>query len=87
MLHIVSYVLLESAIRPDIQSKLSRSQEAEPRVIWMTEGGRNEFIACSFMLRHWPLDIQGGGGGGGGGVCYYFYKKNNRALKFFEKNN
>ena len=45
---VISYALLESSIRPDIQPKLSRSHEAEPSGIWMTEG---EFITCSFMLR------------------------------------
>ena len=50
------YALLESGIRPDIQLKSTRSHEAEPSVIWMTEGGfhfptgRNEFITCSFMI-------------------------------------
>ena len=58
---IISYVLLQSAIRPDIQPKSSRSHEAEPSVIWMTGGGwqaglhfpsgRDEYITCSFMLR------------------------------------
>ena len=56
-----SYALFERAIRPDIQPKSSRSHEAEPSVIWMTEGeyqaglhfptGRNKFITCSFMIR------------------------------------
>ena len=35
----VSYALLESAIRPDIQPKSSRSHKAEPIGIWMTKGG------------------------------------------------
>ena len=35
----ISYALLESEIQPDIQSKSSRSHEAGPSVIWMTEGG------------------------------------------------
>ena len=39
MLDIISYALLESGIRPDIQPKSSRSHEAEPSWIWMTEGG------------------------------------------------
>ena len=57
----ISYALLESAIRPDIQPKSSISHEAEPSAIWMTEGGwraglhfptgRNEFITCPFTLR------------------------------------
>ena len=34
----ISYALLESAIRPDIQLKSSRSHEAKPSGIWMTEG-------------------------------------------------
>ena len=36
---IISYALLESAIRPDIQPKSSRSHKAEWSGIWMTEGG------------------------------------------------
>ena len=58
---IISYAMLESAIQPDIQPKPSRSHDAEPSGIWMTEGGqqaglhfptgRNKFITCSFMLR------------------------------------
>ena len=57
----ISYALLESAARPDIHSKSYRSQEAEPSLIWMVEGGLqdgphfptgfNEFITCSCMLR------------------------------------
>ena len=37
--YIISYTLLESAVRPDIHSQSSRSHEAEPSRIWMTEGG------------------------------------------------
>ena len=36
---IITYALLEGAIRPDIQPKSSRSHEAEQTWIWMTEGG------------------------------------------------
>ena len=36
---IISYALLESAIRPGIQPKSSISHEGEPSGIWMTEGG------------------------------------------------
>ena len=36
-LGIISYALLESAIRPDMQPKSSRSHEAEPTVIWRTD--------------------------------------------------
>ena len=56
----VSYALLESAIRPDMQPKSSRSHEAEPSGIWMTEGeyqaglhfptGLKNCITSSFML-------------------------------------
>ena len=35
----ISYALLESGIGPSIQPNSSRSHEAEPNVIWMTEGG------------------------------------------------
>ena len=35
-LDIITYALLESAIRPAIQPKSSRSHEAEPSWIWMT---------------------------------------------------
>ena len=38
MLYNISYALLESAIRPDIQPVSSRSHEAEPSGMWMTEG-------------------------------------------------
>ena len=38
---IISYALLESGIRPDIQPKSSISHEAEPSGIWMTEIGVN----------------------------------------------
>ena len=39
-LQIISRTLLESAVRSDIQPKSSRSLEAEPSGIWMTEGGK-----------------------------------------------
>ena len=37
-IHAISYTLLESAMRPDIQPKSSRSHKVEPSVIWMIEG-------------------------------------------------
>ena len=36
----ISYALLESEIRPDIQPKSSRFHEVEPSAIWMTREGR-----------------------------------------------
>ena len=37
--YIISYALLESAIRPDFQPKSSKSHEAEPHGVLTTEGG------------------------------------------------
>ena len=45
----ISYSLLESAIRPDIQPKSSRSHEAEPSAIWMTEDGLQPGSDCTFQ--------------------------------------
>ena len=46
---ITCYALLESAIRPDIQPKSSRSHKAEPSAIWMTEDGLQPGSDCTFQ--------------------------------------
>ena len=59
--NIISYALLESAILPNTHQKSSRSHEAEPSAIWMTEGekqaglhfptGCNEFYHLLFYAK------------------------------------